>query len=159
MRKKEAPQTVASRRNARHEYEIIDTWEAGLVLSGSEVKSLRAGKASLREGYVVDDRQELWLINVHIDEYPQAGLRNHAPYGRRKLLLHRRQIEEIISQMREKGRTCIPLRMYFNDRGRCKVQIATVVGKKLYDKRHDLKEKQLNREMDRIKKERNVPRH
>lgn len=149
---KKSETTVATNRKARHEFQIEDTWEAGLVLRGSEVKSLRAGTVTIGDGYVVDQGEELWLVNVHINEYPQAGRMNHAPMGRRKLLLNRREIDEILRQIREKGRTCIPLRFYFTDKGRCKVEIGTATGKKQHDKRETLKQNDARREIDRIKK-------
>jgi len=147
---KKSETTVATNRKARHEFQIEDTWEAGLVLRGSEVKSLRAGTVTIGDGYVVDQGEELWLVNVHINEYPQAGRMNHAPMGRRKLLLNRREIDEILRQMREKGRTCIPLRFYFTDKGRCKVEIGTATGKKQHDKRETEKERDWQRERQRL---------
>ncbi len=149
---KKMESTVATNRKARHEYQIEDTWEAGLVLKGSEVKSLRAATVTIGDGYVVDQGEELWLVNVNINEYPQAGRMNHNPMSRRKLLLHRREIDEILKQMREKGRTCIPLRFFFTDKGRCKVELGTAIGKKQHDKRETLKQNDARREIDRIKK-------
>lgn len=153
-RKKTGETTVATNRKARHEYHIEDTWEAGIVLRGSEVKSLRAGTVTIGDGYVVDQGEELWLVNVHINEYAQAGRMNHAPMARRKLLLNRREIDEILEQIRQKGRSCIPLRFFFTDKGRCKVEIGTATGKKSHDKREDLKSRDARREIDRIKKSR-----
>lgn len=146
--------TIATNRKARHEFHVEDTWEAGLVLRGSEVKSLRAGTVTIGDGYVVDQDGELWLLNVHINEYPQAGRMNHAPMARRKLLLNRREIDEILKQMHEKGRTCVPLRFFFNEKGRCKVEIGTATGKRQHDKREDLKARDARREIDRVKKSR-----
>jgi SsrA-binding protein len=144
--------TVATNRRARHNFEILETWEAGLVLLGSEVKSLRAGAVSIGDGYVIDQRDELWLVNVHVDEYAQANRLNHEPMRRRKLLLNRHEIVAILREIREKGRTIVPLRFYFKE-GRCKVEIGSAVGKKLHDKRHDLKERDLRRELDREQRE------
>ncbi len=145
--------TVATNRKARHEYAVEDTWEAGIVLTGSEVKSLRAGTVTMGDGYVVEHHGELYLVNVHINEYPQAGRMNHLPTGRRKLLLHRAEIEKITSEMHERSRSCIPLRFYFK-KGRCKVELATATGKKLHDKREDMKDRDAKREIDRVKKSR-----
>ncbi|MBL8786995.1 MAG: SsrA-binding protein SmpB [Deltaproteobacteria bacterium] len=152
-KEKGADVTVATNRKARHEFEILETWEAGLVLMGSEVKSLRAGTVTIGDGYVLDQGEELYLVNVHIHEYPQANRMNHEPMRRRKILLNRHEIDEILRQIREKGRTCIPLRFYFKD-GNCKVEIGLAVGKKTHDKRQDLKEKDSKREMARARSQR-----
>ncbi len=143
--------TVATNRKARHEFEIDETWEAGLVLLGSEVKSLRDAAVTIGDGYVADYGDELFLCNVHIHEYPQANRQNHEPLRRRKLLLKKNEIEDITRLIREKGRTCVPLRFYFKN-GRCKVEIGAAVGKKQHDKREDLKSKDAKREMDRVRK-------
>ncbi len=137
---------VATNRRARHDYAIDETWEAGLVLQGSEVKSLRAGRVTLAEGYVAELDDELWLINVHIAEYAFANRHNHEPTRRRKLLLHRREIDRISHRMATKGLSCIPLRIYFKG-GRAKVEIGLGRGKRRYDKRHDLKARDAQREM------------
>lgn len=144
---------VATNRKARHEYAIEDTFEAGLVLTGSEVKSLRAGTVTMGDGYVVEHGGELYLVNVHINEYPQAGRMNHLPTGRRKLLLHRREIAQIVEEMHQRGRSCIPMRFYFK-KGRCKVELAIATGKKLHDKREDMKDRDAKRELDRVKRTR-----
>lgn len=149
-KKEQGEITVATNRKARHNFEILDTWEAGLVLVGSEVKSLRAGTITIGDGYVIDQGQELWLVNVHIHEYPQANRQNHEPMRRRKLLLHRHEVSAILREIREKGRTVVPLRFYFKD-GRCKVEIGSAVGKKLHDKRADLKERDAKRELARAR--------
>ncbi|MCC6625742.1 MAG: SsrA-binding protein SmpB [Deltaproteobacteria bacterium] len=149
--KTSADKTVATNRKARHDFEIEETWEAGLVLLGSEVKSLRDGAVTIGDGYVADFGDELFLVNVHINEYPQANLHNHEPLRRRKLLLKRNEIEDITRLLHEKGRTCIPLRFYFK-KGRCKVELGAAVGKKLHDKRADLKSKDARREIDRALK-------
>lgn len=136
---------VASNRKARHDYHIDDTFEAGLVLTGTEVKALRAGRASLVDGFATIDRGEAWLEGVHIPEYTEGTWTNHAPRRKRKLLLHRREIEELERESQAKGRTIVPLALYFLD-GRAKVEIALARGKKEYDKRHALRERQENRE-------------
>jgi SsrA-binding protein len=139
---------VANNKKARHDYVIEDVFEAGIVLSGTEVKALRMGRASLLEGYVAIDRDEAWLENVHIPEYFQGTWNNHAPRRKRKLLLHRDEIDRLGVKSREKGHTIVPLRLYFLD-GRAKVEIALARGKKEYDKRQTLREKQDVREAQR----------
>ncbi len=139
---------VASNRKARHDYLIEDTFEAGLVLTGTEVKSLRMGRASLVDGYATDYQGELWLENVHIPEYTQGTWTNHTARRRRKLLLHHHEIVKLIAKSRESGHTIVPLSLYFSD-GRAKVEIALAKGKKLYDKRQTLREKQDRREAER----------
>ena len=136
---------VASNKKARHDYHIDDTFEAGLVLTGTEVKALRAGRASLVDGFVSVDRGEAWLEGVHIPEYTEGTWTNHAPRRKRKLLLHAREIDELAREVQAKGRTIVPLSLYFLD-GRAKVEIALARGKKEYDKRHTLREQQANRE-------------
>ncbi len=139
---------VASNKKARHDYHIDDTFEAGLVLMGTEVKALRAGRASLVDGFVQVTDGEVWLEGVHIPEYAQGTWTNHAPRRRRKLLLHRAQIAELAQSTREKGTTIVPLALYFKD-GRAKVEIALARGKKQYDKRQTLREQQDRREAER----------
>ncbi|MFO0748719.1 MAG: SsrA-binding protein SmpB [Myxococcota bacterium] len=151
--KQTGDKTVATNRKAHHEYTVEETWEAGIVLLGSEVKSLRDGAVTIGDGYVLDHDDELYLYNVHIQEYAQANRMNHEPLRRRKLLLKRGEIDEIKKLLREKGRSCVPLRFYFKN-GRCKVEIAAASGKKLHDKREDMKSKDAQREMDRAKKSR-----
>ncbi|SNC72049.1 SsrA-binding protein [Kytococcus aerolatus] len=136
---------IATNRKARHDYVIEDTYEAGISLMGTEVKSLRMGRASLVEGFVSDQYGELYLENVHIPEYLNGSWTNHAARRRRKLLLHRHEIERLISKSSEVGHTIVPLKLYFKD-GRVKVEIALAKGKKMYDKRHALREKQDERE-------------
>ncbi len=148
-RREARDQIAATNRKARHDYEIEKTWEAGLVLSGSEVKSLREGTANLGDGYILARDAALWLLNVHIQEYVHAYRFNHEPMRPRKLLLHMREIEEITRQMVEKSRVCIPLSIYFKN-GRAKVELGTGVGKKLHDKRHSIKEREANRELQRV---------
>ncbi|TPW70618.1 SsrA-binding protein SmpB [Schumannella sp. 10F1B-5-1] len=140
---------VASNRRARHDYLIEDTYEAGLVLTGTEVKSLREGRASLVDGYAfVDDRGEAWLDAVHIPEYLEGTWNNHAPRRKRKLLLHRAQIIKITHKTKEGGYTLVPLSIYFTE-GRAKVELAVAKGKREYDKRQTLRERQDRREAER----------
>ena len=139
---------VANNKKAPHEYLIEDTVEAGLVLTGTEVKSLRMGRASLAEGYAVEYGGELWLENVHIPEYSQGTWTNHAARRRRKLLLHREQIDKLVAKAEQAGHTIVPLSLYFKD-GRAKVEIALAKGKKLHDKRQTLRERQDRREAER----------
>jgi SsrA-binding protein len=139
---------IASNKKARHEYLIEDTVEAGLVLTGTEVKSLRQGRASLVDGYAVEYGGELYLEGVHIPEYSQGTWTNHAARRRRKLLLHREQIDKLVAKAEQAGHTIIPLSLYFKD-GRAKVEIALAKGKKLHDKRQTLRERQDRREAER----------
>ena len=136
---------VASNRKARHDYHIEDTFEAGIVLTGTEVKTLRMGRASLVDGFVSVSGGEAWLEGVHIPEYTEGTWTNHAPRRKRKLLLHAREIEDLGREVQAKGRTIVPLALYFVD-GRAKVEIALARGKKEYDKRHALRERQENLE-------------
>jgi len=145
---------VATNRKARHDYTIEDTYEAGMVLTGTEVKSLRAGRASLVDGYAFIDRREAWLDAVHIPEYGQGTWTNHPPRRKRKLLLHREQIDKIAHKIAPGGFTLVPLKIYFKD-GKAKVEIAVAKGKKEYDKRHALREKQDTREAARAMATRN----
>jgi SsrA-binding protein len=139
---------VASNRKARHDYTIEDTYEAGLVLTGTEVKSLRAGRASLVDGYAFIDGGEAWLDAVHIPEYTGGTWNNHPPRRKRKLLLHKAQILKIHNKVKEGGYTLVPLSLYFSD-GRAKVEIAVAKGKREYDKRQALRERQDTREAQR----------
>jgi SsrA-binding protein len=140
--------TIAQNRKARHLYHILDTFEAGLQLTGTEVKSLRAGKANLGDAYAVVERGELWLVNLHITPYEQGNRFNHEPLRRRKLLLHHREIQKLVGKIQEKGLTLVPLRLYFR-RGWAKVELAIVKGKKAFDKRRDLAKRDAEREMER----------
>jgi SsrA-binding protein len=145
---KEVGRTViASNRKARHDYHIEDVFEAGLVLQGTEVKSLRQGRASLVDGFVDVDRGEAWLHGVHIPEYTQGTWTNHAARRKRKLLLHRDEIDKIERRVNERGLTVIPLALYFVD-GRAKIEIGLAKGKKSWDKRHTLAEQQAKREVE-----------
>ncbi|MFC5382504.1 SsrA-binding protein SmpB [Aquipuribacter nitratireducens] len=148
MAREQGRTVVATNRKARHDYHIEDTFEAGLVLWGTEVKSLRAGRASLVDGYASVEKGEVWLEGVHIPEYTQGTWTNHAARRRRKLLLHKREIEKLAGALSGTGLTVVPLQLYFKD-GRAKVEIAVARGKKAYDKRHALRERQDRREADR----------
>ncbi|WP_326802689.1 SsrA-binding protein SmpB [Streptomyces sp. NBC_01788] len=148
MAKEKGRKLIAQNKKARHDYLIIDTYEAGLVLMGTEVKSLRQGRASLVDGFVQLDGHEAWLHNVHVPEYSQGTWTNHSARRKRKLLLHREEIDKLESKSQETGHTIIPLALYFKD-GRAKVEIALAKGKKEYDKRQTLRERQDRRETDR----------
>jgi SsrA-binding protein len=141
---------VAQNRRARFNYHLEETFEAGVALTGSEVKSLRAGKATIAESYADARGGEIWLINANIPEYVQAGRFNHAPKRLRKLLLHRRQINKLIGAVEREGMTLVPLRLYFNTRGRAKVELALARGKKLHDKRETEKKRSWERERGRL---------
>lgn len=139
---------IAQNKKARHDYLILDTFEAGLVLTGTEVKSLRLGRASLVDGFAQLDGGEAWLHNVHIPEYTQGTWTNHTARRKRKMLLHRSEIDKLVQKSQESGFTIVPLALYFKD-GRAKVEIALARGKKEYDKRQTLREKQDRRESER----------
>ncbi len=147
MAREQGHRIVAQNKKARHDYHIEDTWEAGMVLQGTEVKSLRAGRASLVDGFAEVDDHEVWLLGVHIPEYTQGTWTNHAARRKRKLLLNRSEIAKIERKIADKGYTLVPLQLYFKD-GRAKVEIALARGKKSYDKRHTLAERQANREKE-----------
>ncbi|WFU09963.1 SsrA-binding protein SmpB [Rhizobium sp. CB3090] len=144
---------VAENRKARFNYEIIDTYEAGLVLKGTEVKSLREGKANIAESYASDEDGEIWLINSYLPEYLQANRFNHEPRRRRKLLLSGREIGRLRSAVNREGMTLIPLKIYFNDSGRAKLELALAKGKKIHDKRESEKERDWNRQRNRLLKD------
>ena len=148
MAKEKGRKLIAQNKKARHDYLIIDTYEAGLVLTGTEVKSLRQGRASLVDGFVQMDGHEAWLYNVHVPEYSQGTWTNHSARRKRKLLLHREEIDKLEAKSQETGHTIVPLALYFKD-GRAKVEIALARGKKEYDKRQTLREKQDRRETER----------
>jgi SsrA-binding protein len=147
MPKDQGRKLVAQNKKARHDYHIEDTYEAGLVLVGTEVKSLRMGRASLVDGFVDIEGHEAWLHGVHIPEYTQGTWTNHSARRKRKLLLNRHEIDKIERRVNEKGLTVVPLALYFLD-GRAKVEIALAKGKKSWDKRHSLAERQANREKE-----------
>ena len=149
--KTESPRKiVADNRKARFNYEIGEVIEAGIALMGSEVKSLRQGKANIGESYAATRDGELWLINANITEYKQAGRFNHAPKRARKLLLHKRQINKLIGAVEREGMTVVPLKLYFNEKGRAKIEIALARGKKLHDKRETEKKRSWERERGRL---------
>ncbi|MCH1882685.1 SsrA-binding protein SmpB [Agrococcus sp. ARC_14] len=154
MPREQGHKVVAQNRKARHDYTIEDRVEAGLVLTGTEVKSLRAGRASLVDGYAFVDGGEAWLDAVHIPTYGQGTWTNHPPRRKRKLLLHREEIEKLAAKVSQGGYTLVPLSLYFSD-GRAKVELAVAKGKREYDKRHALRERQDKREADRAMRTRN----
>ena len=144
---------IARNRKARYQYQFHGTYEAGLVLMGTEIKSIRAGGVSLQEGFVVFDGGEAWLVNVHIAPYDPASGQNHEPRRRRKLLLHRREIDRLQGRSQEKGYTVVPTRLYLVD-GRAKVEIALARGKKQHDKRQTIAKRDARRQVERALKER-----
>jgi SsrA-binding protein len=152
-RKQDGVKVVADNRRARFDYEIIDTFEAGIELKGPEVKSLREGRANIGESYASVNGGELYLVNAYVPEYREANRFNHETRRPRKLLLHRRQIDKLAGGVLRDGLTIVPLRIYFNDSGRAKVGIALARGKKLHDKREALKERSWNRERARLLRE------
>ncbi len=149
MPRESGRKVVAQNRKARHDYEVEDVYEAGMVLTGTEVKSLRAGRASLVDGFAVVRDGEVWLHNVHIPEYTEGTWTNHEPRRERKLLLHRQEIYRLIGKTKESGLTLVPLALYFKD-GRAKVEIALARGRRTHDKRQALAEKQATREVRRV---------
>jgi SsrA-binding protein len=140
--------TIATNRKARHEYEILETYEAGLVLRGTEVKSLREGQVTFKDSYASISNQEAWLVGCHIPPYHHGTDANHDPDRSRKLLLHRREIERLLGKVAERGLTLVPLRLYFKE-GRAKLEIGLGRGRKLHDKRDALRERDARREMAR----------
>ncbi len=149
MAEKNGIKVIANNRKARHDYLIVDNYEAGIVLTGSEIKSVRAGRVNLRDGYATVRDGELWLENTHIASYDQAAaLANHEPRRTRKLLLHRREINRLTGKLREKGLTLIPLKLYLKN-NRAKVELGLGQGKRQYDKRATLKQKEASRQIDR----------
>jgi SsrA-binding protein len=144
--------SVAENRRARYDFEILETFEAGIVLTGTEVKSLRTGKAQIAESYASPERGELWLINAHIPEYLQANRFNHEERRPRKLLVSKKQLAKLHSEVTRSGNTIVPLKIYFNDRGMAKMLIALAKGKKNYDKRETEKARDWNREKARLLK-------
>jgi SsrA-binding protein len=146
--------TVAENRKARFSYEVLDTYEAGLALTGTEVKSLRQGQANIQESYASAEDGEIWLINSYIPEYLQGNRFNHEPRRRRKLLLNKREMARLAQGVEREGMTMVPLKIYFNDRGRAKLLLAIARGKKLHDKRETAKQRDWGRERARLLKER-----
>jgi SsrA-binding protein len=155
MAKKEPEnrRVVAQNRKARFNYQIGEIFEAGLALTGSEVKSLRSGKATIAESYADARAGEIFLVNANIPIYPQAGRFNHEPKRLRKLLLHKRQINKLIGAVEREGMTIVALKLYFNERGRAKIEIALARGKKLHDKRETAKKRDWERQRSRLMRE------
>lgn len=146
--------TVAENRKARFSYEVIDTYEAGLALTGTEVKSLREGQANIQESYASAEDGEIWLINSYVPEYLQGNRFNHEPRRRRKLLLKKKEMAKLAQGVEREGMTMVPLKIYFNDRGRAKLLLAIARGKKLHDKRETERKRDWSREKSRLMKER-----
>ena len=142
-------QTVAQNRRARHEYSIDETFEAGIALTGTEIKSIRAGKVSLAESYARIEKGEAWLVGANISPWETGNRYNHEPKRNRKLLLHRDEIVDLLVRTKSKGLTMVPLRMYITDRGRAKLEIALARGKQLHDRRRDIAERDARREVER----------
>lgn len=151
---KQGPRTVASNRKAHHEYFIEENFEAGVVLTGTEIKSVRAGKVSLQEGFVLIKDGEAWLMNVHIAQFEQGNRYNHEEIRPRKLLLHKLEIGKLHAQATQRNWTIVPLRVYINDRGRAKVEIGLARGKQVHDKRETIAKRENDRELRRVLKER-----
>lgn len=149
----EKDKPLAQNRKARHDYEIVDTYEAGLVLKGTEIKSIRKGKMNLQDGYISIHGGEAWLKNAHISPYDHGNLFNHDPLRDRKLLLHKGEIRKLANEVKLSGMTMVPLKVYLV-RGRAKLLLGLARGKNKYDKRHALKEKQAKRDIDRVMKNR-----
>jgi len=141
--------TIALNRRARHEFSIEDTIEAGLALSGTEIKSIRAGKVNLADAFARIDRGEAWLVGAHIAPWESASRENHEPKRDRKLLLHRNQIDELLGKTKAKGLTLVPLRLYISDRGKAKVELGLGRGKQLHDRRREIAARDAKREMER----------
>lgn len=144
---------IAQNRKARHDYHILDNYEAGIALTGTEVKSLRAGNMNLKDSYVDVSKDELYLVGAYIAPYEQGNIHNHEPERRRKLLMHKREIVRLAAQVAEKGLTLVPLRVYFK-RGKAKVEIGLAKGKQTIDKRDTIKERDAKREIERAMKNR-----
>lgn len=145
---------VAENRRARHEYFIEDVIEAGIMLTGTEVKALREGKANIAESYASPEGGAIWLINANIPEYSAGNRENHEPKRRRKLLLHKREIDRLSQAVERKGYTLTPLKLYFNERGRAKLELGLALGKKLHDKRDTSKERDWSRQKQRLLRDR-----
>jgi SsrA-binding protein len=153
-KKKSTVKAIAENRKARYDFSIDDTLEAGLILTGSEVKSLRNGKANIAESYASAENEGIWLINAHIPEYVQANRENHEPRRPRKLLLSKREIAKLSSAVQRDGMTLVPLKLYFNDRGIAKLQLALAKGKKNHDKRETERNRDWQRDKARLMRER-----
>ncbi|UCH65295.1 MAG: SsrA-binding protein SmpB [Ignavibacterium sp.] len=148
MKEQSEEKNITVNRKARHEYSIIQTFETGIVLVGTEVKSLRQGKANLVDSYAKLKDSEVWLVNLHISEYSQGNINNHDPKRDRKLLLNKSEIRKLIGRTKEKGLTLIPLRLYFK-KGKVKLELALAKGKKVYDKRKDIAKRDFERDQER----------
>ncbi|MCD6363094.1 MAG: SsrA-binding protein SmpB [Synergistetes bacterium] len=140
---------IAQNRKARHDYDILETYEAGIALKGSEIKSVRDGRVNLKDSYAKVKDGELWLYDMHISPYDKASYFNHDPLRPRKLLLHRKEINRLMGKVQERGLTLIPLKIYINDRGWAKVELALARGRKLHDKRKKIIEREIRRELER----------
>jgi len=151
-KEKPSGKLICENRQARHRYEVVEKLEAGIQLTGSEVKACRLGRANLSDAYARLQRGELFLWNCHIGPYPPAGRAQHEPLRTRKLLLRRSQIDKFEGRLHEKGLTLVPLKLYFSEAGRAKVELGLVRGKKLYDRREDIKKRESDRQMQRAKK-------
>ena len=149
MVKEVGRKVIAQNKKARHDYSIADVIECGLVLTGTEVKSLRAGRASLIDGFAMVNNGELWLMGVHIPEYTEGTWTNHTPRRDRKLLVHKNELNKLIGKLKDSGTTLVPLQLYFKD-GKAKVEIAVAKGKKAHDKREPLREREADREVSRV---------
>jgi len=149
MVKEVGRKVIAQNKKARHDYSISDVLECGLVLTGTEVKSLRAGRASLIDGFAMVNNGELWLMGVHIPEYTEGTWTNHTPRRDRKLLVHKNELNKLIGKLKDSGTTLVPLQLYFKD-GKAKVEVAVVRGKKAHDKREAIKEREADREVSRV---------
>lgn len=154
MRKEQTETVVATNRKAFHDYAIEDKMEAGIVLRGTEVKSLREGKVNLRDSYASVDHEQVILHNCHITPYSHGNIMNHDPLRPRKLLLHRKEISKLLGKTQQKGLTIVPLRIYFSSRGKAKIEIALAKGKKQYDRREATKQREAGREVERAMKDR-----
>jgi SsrA-binding protein len=154
MRKEQTEKVVATNRKAFHDYAIEEKMEAGIVLRGTEVKSLREGKVNLRDSYASVDHEQVILHNCHITPYSHGNIMNHDPLRPRKLLLHRKEISKLLGKTQLKGLTIVPLRIYFSPRGKAKIEIALAKGKKQYDRREATKQREAGREVERAMKDR-----
>ena len=150
----ESHKLITQNKKARHDYEVIETVETGIALQGSEVKSCRQGAVNLKDSYARIEGGEIYLVDTHISPYSHANRFNHDPLRKRKLLLHKREIKKLYGKIREKGQSFVPLRMYFNSRGKVKVEMALVHGKKTHDKREDIKKRDQRRETEQALKQR-----
>ncbi|MEN9856203.1 MAG: hypothetical protein RL186_524 [Pseudomonadota bacterium] len=154
MRPEQPRKLIADNRRARFDYFVEDVYEAGLVLTGTEVKSLRLGRANIAESYASPENGEMWLINAYIPEYGPASRFNHEPKRKRKLLLRGREIKKLLTGVEREGRTVVPLKLFFNERGRVKLELAIAKGKKDHDKRDTTKEREWKREQGRLMRDR-----